>query len=399
MESPEECFRGIVEIFKYDCRTKHRFEEYTRNKCEKSDSTIIEKPTTDKTPDQATGSITIKEKYDNRLKEKSPDSVLCDTTWIDVGKIEENNYNGIIWFKLSQFNSTDVIEEATLSLLWYYEFREQSTDVEIYRPSSWNTNYVTWNSYTNNKDWNNRGGDWFDKNNTPQGSVPYDNVLFSIDTAPDNQYQDFEVTELVQSYIDGTYENTGFFIKADGTNCGYIAFYSADHPNVNRQPKLTIVHSSQEKPQNRAPVLSVIGDKSVNTLSLLEFTLSATDQDGDTLTYSATGMPGGASFDPATQTFSWTPENGQEGSYQIHCEVTDGSLADAEDVNITVVKTYPPYDVNEDGVVNILDITLVIDKYGTITTEPYPRYDVNADGIVDKMDLDIVASHYGETTI
>ncbi|PPA79095.1 MAG: putative Ig domain protein [ANME-2 cluster archaeon HR1] len=110
-------------------------------------------------------------------------------------------------------------------------------------------------------------------------------------------------------------------------------------------------------------------------------------------------MPGGASFDPATQTFSWTPENGQEGSYQIHFEVTDGSLADAEDVTITVVKTYPPYDVNEDGVVDILDITLVIEKYGTITTEPYPRYDVNADGIVDNMDLDIVASHYGETTI
>jgi len=87
---------------------------------------------------------------------------------------------------------------------------------------------------------------------------------------------------------------------------------------------------------NQAPVLDVIGDKSVNTLSLLEFTLIATDLDGDTLTYSATGLPGGASFDTVTHTFSWTPEEGQEGSYQIHFEVTDGYTADTEDVSITV---------------------------------------------------------------
>jgi len=335
---------------------------------------------------------------DNRLREQSPNTVLDKTTWIDVGKIGENDFNGVLSFNLSQFNSTDCIEKATLSLLWYYESNEQSTDIGIYRPDSWNPNYVTWNSCTNSKAWNNQGGDWFDKNNAAQGSVPYDSVLFSIDTAPDNQYHDFDVTELVQSYVDGTYENTGFFIKAVEANDGYIAFYSADHPNVDQQPKLTIVHSSQEKPENRAPVLSVIGDKSVNTLSSLEFTPSATDQDDDALTYSVTGMPGGASFDPATQTFSWTPEKGQEGLYQIHFEVTDGSLVDAEDVTITVVKTYPAYDVNEDGVVDILDMTLVVEKYGTTTTKPYPRYDVNTDGTIDMMDMDIIASHYGEIT-
>lgn len=36
-------------------------------------------------------------------------------------------------------------------------------------------------------------------------------------------------------------------------------------------------------------------------------TISATDPDNDPLTYSASNLPPGASFNPVTQTFSWTP--------------------------------------------------------------------------------------------
>jgi hypothetical protein len=334
--------------------------------------------------------------------------------------------------------------------------------------------------------WNNQGGDWFDKNNAAQGAEPYDSVTFSIDTAPDNEYIDFDVTELVQAYVDGTYENTGFFIKANGASDGYIAFYNFNHPGVDQRPKLSIIHTPNVEPEHQAPVLDVIGDKSVDIFSLLEFTLAVTDPDGDKLTFSATGLPGGASFDTTTHTFSWIPEEGQEGSYQIHFEVTDGYTADTEDVSITVnyvsrapeiesfspgdgavfnendtiqiritasdpmnkdlsyvisidgetkstdsgydcktdyfsagnhtidvkvsngvnevvqqhvitvVNIYPSYDVNEDGVVDILDVTLVVENYGTTTTKPYPRYDINADGIVDVLDLDCVASHFGE---
>ncbi|KAF5427920.1 MAG: Disaggregatase related repeat-containing protein [Candidatus Methanomarinus sp.] len=191
---------------------------------------------------------------------------------MDVGKIKNEKYSGVIWFDLSQYNSTDKIETATLSLLWYYDNREQSTQVSIYRPAEWDPQYVTWNSCADGAQWNNPDGDWYDKNNVAQGAEAYETVVFSQDTAPDGQYHNFDITQLVQSYVDGTYENTGLLIKADNENDGYIAFYSTDHPNVNQQPKLTIVHSSQEKSKNRAPVLSVIGDKSVNTLSLLEFT-------------------------------------------------------------------------------------------------------------------------------
>ena len=45
-----------------------------------------------------------------------------------------------------------------------------------------------------------------------------------------------------------------------------------------------------------APVLTQIGAKSVDEGSALAFTVSASDADGDSLTYSATNLPAGASF-------------------------------------------------------------------------------------------------------
>jgi hypothetical protein len=91
---------------------------------------------------------------------------------------------------------------------------------------------------------------------------------------------------------------------------------------------------------NRPPVLAPIGSQSVNENELLEITISGTDPDpGDVLTYSASGLPTGASFDPATQTFSWTPGFGSAGNYTVTFTVTDDGtpvLNDFEDVTITV---------------------------------------------------------------
>lgn len=84
-----------------------------------------------------------------------------------------------------------------------------------------------------------------------------------------------------------------------------------------------------------APVLAAIGNKSVNENASLSFSVSATDQDGDALSFSATGLPSGASF--AGQTFSWTPGYDQAGSYSVTFTASDGELTDSEPITITVV--------------------------------------------------------------
>jgi len=88
---------------------------------------------------------------------------------------------------------------------------------------------------------------------------------------------------------------------------------------------------------DRPPVLDFIGDKLASEEELIQFTIKATDPDDNPLTYTASNLPSGASFDPQTRTFSWTPNFGQRGSYPgIRFEVSDGELTDFEDITITV---------------------------------------------------------------
>ena len=236
-----------------------------------------------------------------------------------------------------------------------------------------------------------------------------------------------------------------------------------------------------------APVLAQIGAKSVDEGSALTFTTSASDADGDSLTYSAANLPAGASFNTATGAFSWTPADGQAGTYVVTFEVTDGYISDSEDVTITVnddnhalvITTFVPensltynesdvitigiiatdadgqalsytikidgvtqrtsssyvwetdyssagshtidiivsdgieqvtdqrtitindvrprWDVNEDGTVNVLDISIIGQKYGASVEAPYPRWDVNQDGAINVQDMTLAAYHFGET--
>ena len=90
---------------------------------------------------------------------------------------------------------------------------------------------------------------------------------------------------------------------------------------------------------DRPPVLEEIGNKSVMEGELLEFSISAFDPDGDSLTYSALNLPSGASFNLTTRTFSWTPSFVQSGVYNVTFVVSDGLLSDEETITITVLES------------------------------------------------------------
>ena len=87
---------------------------------------------------------------------------------------------------------------------------------------------------------------------------------------------------------------------------------------------------------NTAPVLPSLADKTTDEGKLLTFVITATDPEGDRLTYSASGLPANALFDPASHTFSWTPAYDQAGIYTVTFRVSDGVLSDTKNVKITV---------------------------------------------------------------
>lgn len=94
-----------------------------------------------------------------------------------------------------------------------------------------------------------------------------------------------------------------------------------------------------DTPVNNSPVLNPIGAKSVDEGQLLQFTVKATDPDGDTLTYSASNLPAWATFDLSTQIFSWIPSYVIASNYTVTFKVSDDGtppLNDSETVTITV---------------------------------------------------------------
>ena len=94
---------------------------------------------------------------------------------------------------------------------------------------------------------------------------------------------------------------------------------------------------------NIPPVLDPIGDKIVSEGELLEFSVTANDPDGVTpLSFSATGLPSGASFD-ASGSFSYSPgfdvsTSTVNASFSVNFEVADADGGtDSKTVIITVL--------------------------------------------------------------
>ena len=98
-----------------------------------------------------------------------------------------------------------------------------------------------------------------------------------------------------------------------------------------------------------APVLTAIADASVNEGSLLSITVHATDNDlpAQQLSYELLpGAPEGASLNPVTGVFSWTPTEEQGGAvYPISIRVSDNggpAMTDTKSFNLTVVEVNSP---------------------------------------------------------
>ena len=94
-------------------------------------------------------------------------------------------------------------------------------------------------------------------------------------------------------------------------------------------------------PVNDAPVLAPVPAATVvNEGSPVSFTAAATDVDGDALTFALVGAPAGASIDPRTGAFSFTPADGP-ATHSFLVTVSDGRVVVSRTVSITVNNVAP----------------------------------------------------------
>lgn len=92
------------------------------------------------------------------------------------------------------------------------------------------------------------------------------------------------------------------------------------------------------------PVIEPIGNKKIQEGTPVQIVIKATDADSppDTLTYSATPLPEGASFDPSTGVFNWVPTCADAGIHIVTFSCCDNGtppLCATETVEITVTRT------------------------------------------------------------
>ncbi len=107
-----------------------------------------------------------------------------------------------------------------------------------------------------------------------------------------------------------------------------------------RAESLTTEPPAPDPDPNTPPVLDAIGDQTVDEGSELSFTATATDADGDDLTFSLLDAPAGATIDATTGEFSWTPPDGP-ATATFTVVVSDGDDTDQETITVTVLNVAP----------------------------------------------------------
>ncbi len=94
--------------------------------------------------------------------------------------------------------------------------------------------------------------------------------------------------------------------------------------------------------QNLAPTWNQIPTQYAIAGQTIQFTVLATDPEGQALTYSAQNLPSGANFNPTSRFFSWTPSLYQNGTFNPTFTASDG-------VNSAVMSVLISVSVNNSG--------------------------------------------------
>lgn len=157
------------------------------------------------------------------------------------------------------------------------------------------------------------------------GTDPNGNALtYSVSNPPSGASFDLNQASATFNWTPG-YDQAGTYSN--------IVFRVTDTGGLWAEENITITVNNVNQP----PTLGTIGPKTASEGLPLTFGLSGSDPDADPVTYAADVLPSGASLNPSTGTFSWTPGFDQAGVYMVTFRVTDsGSLSAEETVAITV---------------------------------------------------------------
>ncbi|MBU0677996.1 MAG: DNRLRE domain-containing protein [Verrucomicrobia bacterium] len=136
----------------------------------------------------------------------------------------------VMQFDLSAYVGT-VVNSATLYMYRYFKYGSSSFNADIHRLTQpWDEAEVTWNSYETGQSWSTPGGD-------------YDGTASATTLIPGSGYEwySWDVTDLVQDWVDGTSVNYGLLAKQQVFGGGtYSAFYTREQTGTTSDPYIDL---------------------------------------------------------------------------------------------------------------------------------------------------------------
>ena len=255
---------------------------------------------------------------------------------------------------------------------------------------------------------------------------------FATDTAGNTQLSEANSKQYIKHTSTGTAQGTNdahsweFEWTAPDADMGPITFYAAGNAsNGNFNPIDDYIYTAQSESTPPIPVvagvsLEVVGEAALSTVDAVagvSYTLKVmnTGNMTDTISLEASaevGIGGSVLGTLSENSIELEAEASAEvtlvvkgdlltepGDYPITVTATSGTddTMTAEVTTTTTIEMPPtPWDVNDDGTVNIQDLVLVAGQLGE--SGEGLKGDINGDGMVNIQDLVIVASHLGEDT-
>ena len=258
---------------------------------------------------------------------------------------------------------------------------------------------------------------------------------FAADDAENTQVSEANSKQYIKQTSIGTAQGTNdshsweFQWTAPDADMGPITFYAAGNAaNGDFGLAGDYIYTAQGESTPPIPVvagvsLEIVGEMARSTMDAIEgvnYTLKVTNTGNmmDTITLEASaevGIEGSVLGSLSANSIELEADASAEvtlrvagdfftepGAYPIRVMATSGTdSATTAEVTTTTTIEAPlppptPWDVNDDGVVNIQDLVLVANEIGQ--SGENLKGDLNGDGAVNVLDLVIVASHFGEDT-
>lgn len=185
--------------------------------------------------------------------------------------------------------------------------------------------------------------------NTGQ-SVSFNVDFFSMNPPMTMKVGLYSGDNLIYSFLDTsknqkTYSNT-YNYTANTAGTFEIRVAGSDSTNTDSEYLTLVVNSVIPPVTNHVPVITSTAITQVDEGQTYNYDVSATDSDGDTLTYSLTDNYGWLTIDSDTGLISGVaPLVSSDTDYDVTVEVSDGTLTDTQDYTLTVSNIPPGSDI------------------------------------------------------